>query len=368
MGESMGDHAMPHPYDPDYTTSPGETLAEVLAEKGMPQAELARRTGLSSKHVNQMISGTASITPDVALTLERVTGISARVWANLEADHQVHKSRKEETDALEQEAAWLNDFPVRELVKRGHVQFGRTQVEQLRELLGFFGVASPAAWESVWAVPTAYRKSRAFESNLASLSAWIRIGELTASTRETPAYDRSSFRTSLGTIRGLTTVHDPQRWLPALTEICSASGVIVVIEKELPRARINGIVRWVSDRPLIQLSLRHRWADIFWFTFFHEAAHLLLHDRRKLTFIDAGGNSTDLMEREADEFASRILIPRHHDQALSRVTKTVESIAILAREIGIDPGILVGRLQHDRLLQYSEFNHMRTRFQFTDPH
>jgi hypothetical protein len=138
-----------------------------------------------------------------------------------------------------------------------------------------------------------------------------------------------------------------------------------VIEKELPRARINGIVRWVADRPLIQLSLRHRWADIFWFTFFHEAAHLLLHDRRKLTFVDAGAGS-DSLEIEADHFAARTLIPREFDDDLAAVTRNAESIQALAKHIDVDPGVVVGRLQHDRRLRFNELNSLRTRFYFED--
>lgn len=361
----MGSGDLKYPFEPDYSIPPGETLAEILAERGMTQAELARRTGLSTKHVSQMISGGASITAESSLLLERVTAISARFWANLEAEYQVHRSREEEMRHLQREVAWLLEFPVKELIRRGHLRPESNPAEQLRALLGFFGVANREAWERIWAVPTAYRKSRSFESDLPSLSAWIRIGELEAQERDVGDYDRVGFRSALGNIRKLTLIHDPREWLPRLVATCADNGVVLVIEKELPKARINGIVRWVADRPMIQLSLRQRWADIFWFTFFHEAAHLLLHDRKKLTFVDAGTGG-GLVEVEADDFASRTLIPKEFDDDLAAAVGSDDSIQALAKRIGIDAGVVVGRLQHDRRLRFNELNHLRTRFYFED--
>ena len=75
-------------YTPDYAVSPGETLAEMLNERGMSQAELARRTGISTKHINLILKGSAPISPETALKLERVLNVSARVWNALEANYR----------------------------------------------------------------------------------------------------------------------------------------------------------------------------------------------------------------------------------------------------------------------------------------
>ena len=85
-----------HRYEPDLVLPPGETLVEVIAERGMTQAELAARTGLSAKHINQIVKGIAPITPDTALLLESTTGVSARVWSNLEIAYREHESRLEQ--------------------------------------------------------------------------------------------------------------------------------------------------------------------------------------------------------------------------------------------------------------------------------
>ena len=74
----------------------------------------------------------------------------------------------------------------------------------MHEVLAFFGVANRQAWCTTWDTPTAFRKSRVFESDLNALAAWLRIGELRAATMECTPFDRSRFRRVLGEIRSLT--------------------------------------------------------------------------------------------------------------------------------------------------------------------
>lgn len=355
-------------FRPDYAVTPGETLFEVLTDRGMSQAELARRTGLSTKHINQIALGAATLSAETAVKFELVTGVPAQLWTALEAAYQVAQTRLEEAARLQSQVGWLHQVPVTELIRRGFVRDNTSPVERLREVLAFFKVASPDAWHHVWAAPTAYRQSRAFDIDYGALAAWLRIGEIRAERTDLPPFDRTKFRDALPRIRALTTIDEPQTWLPQLETLCAEAGVALVIEREIVGARINGAVRWLpSERPLIQLSVRHRWTDIFWFTFFHEAAHVLLHDRRRFTIVDGTErpDTDNAMEQEADDFADRILLPRTFDSRLATIRSQAQAVA-LAQEAGIHPGIVVGRLQHDKSIPYSHFNRLRTRFAFTD--
>lgn len=354
-------------FRPDYAIPPGETLVEVLSGRGMSQAELARRTGLSTKHINQIVLGTATLSAETALRLELVTGVSAQVWTTLESTYQVAQTRQSESTRLAAQVDWLRQLPIAELVRRGFVRKDVPPVERLRDALAFFKVASPDAWDQVWAAPTAYRQSQAFDVDYGALAAWLRIGEIRSEQADLPPFDRTTFKDTLPRIRALTAVDDQEQWLPELKAACATAGVALVIEREIVGARINGAVRWLpSERPLIQLSGRHGWADIFWFTFFHEAAHVLLHDRRRFTIVDGvdRADSDNTMEQEADDFAGRTLLPRSFDSQLARIRSQDQAVA-LAREAGVHPGIVVGRLQHDGTIPYSHFNRLRTRIAFT---
>lgn len=80
-------------FKPDYATHPGETLREVLAEHSLSQAELTRATGVSKKHISEILHGKAGVGPQMALALERVLHIDAGFWVRLQANHDLQRVR-----------------------------------------------------------------------------------------------------------------------------------------------------------------------------------------------------------------------------------------------------------------------------------
>ena len=343
-------------YEPDYAVPPGDSLAELLDDRGMSQAELARRTGLSAKHINLILKGSASVTPDTALKLERVLDVPARIWSALEMNYQGHLSRLDEAKSLEEHVGWASKPLIKELITRGCIERAADSVGQLRELLKFFGVATVDAWNTVWsesAPLAAYRLARQ-DADPAALAAWMRIGEIRAAEVETETFDRESFDAALREARSLTRVADPHVWFPQLQEICRRAGVVVIIEKELPGARVNGVARWLTPtKALIQLSARYLRDDIVWFTFFHGGAHLLLHGKRSgpryipPTFVDTK-DSSGRSEEEADSFAADLLIPASQASRLHSM-RSLNDVTVFAAELGISPGIVIGRLHHEGL-------------------
>lgn len=77
-----------HTYQPDIAIPPGETLRETIEALGMSQAELAQRTGRTTKDIKEIIMGKAAITPDGALQFERVLRVPASFWNNLESNYR----------------------------------------------------------------------------------------------------------------------------------------------------------------------------------------------------------------------------------------------------------------------------------------
>jgi HTH-type transcriptional regulator/antitoxin HigA len=349
-----------HRYSPDVVLPPGDTLTEVLDELGMTQTELARRTGLSTKHVNQIVRAAVGLTPETALLFEKATGVSAAVWNRLEVTYQDHLTRKEEAAKLTQDLEWLDLIPYRDLVARGHVSHRDNAVDRLRELCRFFGVANYAAWQAVWHKPTAYRTSRAFTSHPGAVAAWLRIGELKAAQIPCKAFSKTALQAELGTFRQLTRDPDPNSWWSTLQEICATVGVALVGEPEISGARINGAARWLSpDKAVVQLSFRHKWSDIVWFTFFHEVAHLLIHSKKDAFINDTGVHSGH--EQEADAYASQLLIPRRREAELSSLNTAADAQAF-ADDLGIAPSIVVGRLQFEKRWPYNRGNELKQRF------
>ena len=347
-------------FEPDYAVPPGETLQEELTSRGMTQVELADRTGMAKKTINQIINGKAPITPDTALKFEHVFGLPAHFWNALEQNYQETKVRLAEQDRLKADLDWLRRFPVGEMIKRGWLRRCQDKVEQLQELLTFFGIASVGLWEKVWENhQAAYRQSQRVTVHREAVSVWLRQGERAGQQLDCVPYRETQFRKSLKRVRALTR-ETPDVFVPQLTKLCAEAGVAVVFVPELPHTGISGATRWLSkDKALIQLSLRYKSNDYLWFTFFHEAGHILKHGRE--VFLEINGKGLDgEKEAEADQFARDELIPpASWQEFLETFDHSTAAVHLFAKQIEIAPGIVVGRLQHDKIWTYQRGNELK---------
>ena len=356
-------------YNPDYVSPPGDTLLEVLEDRGMTQAELAERTGRPKKTINEIIKGKAAITPETALQLELIFNIPASFWNNRERHYREFLAQKEEKKRLGKQVTWLKEIPVTAMIKSGWIRCYRDKVEQLREVLNFFAVASPEQWAGIWLNNhIEFRQSQAFPSDPGAISAWLRRGEIEASEIVCAPYNTNKFKDTLQKIRTLT-LELPEIFQPKVVQLCAEAGVAVVFVPELPKMRTSGATHWLnSDKAIIQLSLRYKTDDHLWFTFFHEAGHILLHGKRDFFLEGTGIVSVEDQEKEneANKFSADILIPPRDLQrfltSISQISKA--NIIEFANEIGIAPGIVVGRLQHDKILPSSHCNDLKQRWEW----
>jgi len=330
----------------------------------MTQADLAARTNLSTKHVNQIVQGVAPISHETALLLERATGTPARIWNALEAGYRDYLMRARHVKPSAQDEAWLRTLPVAELRRRGLLSTRALGGAALEEVLAFFGVADRAAWEKVWLRPTAaFRRSAAFRSDPGAVAAWLRIGELAARSIDTRPFDVKKFRTALIAARQLTS-HDA--FSDELVSLCTAAGVALVFVKEIPGCRTSGAARWLTaSKALIQLSDRHKREDSFWFSFFHEGGHLLLHPKRDVFIEDGIRNDDAALEDQANQFAAHVLIPAQFAGRLASLGTTSE-IKAFAKELGISPGVVVGRLHNDGIVDWNQGNDLIRKIQIVD--
>lgn len=350
-------------FRPDYAVPPGETLREVLESFGMNQRDLADRTGLTVQSINRILKGEQPVTFETANRLELVTGVEAGFWNNLEARYREQRARLEERERLISELAWLKTIPTRELIRRKAIPDTEDRVSLLREVLKFFAVSDVAAWQTVWQKPAvATRRSLCFETRPGPAATWLRLGEIEASRRECAPYDKERFRSVLETIRTLTT-QPPEEFELRMTSLCASAGVALALVQEIPKVPWNGATRWLSaEKAMILLTLRHKTEDHFWFSFFHEAGHVL-HDPKRHTWINSG-TSANLHEQNADAFAAEFLIPRAWNDHI-RVATTKKEIIDLARKIGVSPGIVAGRYQH-LTRKWDFFNDLKISFHWAE--
>jgi HTH-type transcriptional regulator/antitoxin HigA len=348
--------------NPHLISPPGEVLRDTLDALGMSQVELAERMGRPKKTINEIIKGKAALTPETALQLERVLGIPAGFWNKRDYHYRESQAKQQEIARLRHKVGWLDELPVRDMVKLGWIRPHLDKVRQIQEILTFFGVASPEQWKSLWCGPkVAFRRSQAFRNDPALLAGWLRMGEIQGRKMECAPYKTSAFTKSLERLRSLTL--KPSKVYPKrLKEICADAGVALVFLPEPPRLSISGATRWISNqKALIQISLRYTTDDQFWLTFFHEAGHILLHGKRDV-FLEGSGSSRS-KEEAADAFACNVLVPPQRlEKFLAEGASTRDSVMRFAKEIELSPGVLVGLLQHKGILPHSQLNDLKKLF------
>ncbi len=360
------------PFAPDWVIPPGASILDLAEEKGWTQSELARRIGFSEKHISQLINGKVPVTTDTASRLEKVLGSSVEFWLTLEANYQKHKARLDSMERCASWVDWLKELPIKDLMSYGAISKRRlTQAvkpDVVSDCLRFFGVASPDEWRAHYGgMQVSFRRSRDEQCDVGAISAWLRLGEEQAERHEGPKYDRAKFESALHEIRSLTR-EQPEVFEPQMRGLLHNAGVIFVLVPSIPRAYVSGVARWLGpSRPVIQMSLYGKSNDKFWFTFFHEAAHILLHastlEEKKSIFLDDpnAARSTEAYEHEANTWAANWLIPELEAQALHSL-RSKAAVITFASRIGVHPGIVVGRLQHEGIIEQAWFNDLKSRF------
>ena len=349
-------------YKPDYAVPPGWVLEERLEVQRISHAEFARRCGRSPKLISEIIAGKASLEPETALQFEKVLGVDAGIWLGIESDYQLRRAREAEAKEAAAAVEWGKAFPVRHLVKQGCFQRPESDVDAVSKLLAFFGVGSIDAWTERYGLANvAFRHSPSFKSNEAALATWLRLGGLEAERQDCAEYNESRFKHAARDIRGLT--RDPVGdALQQTARLCNEAGVALALVPPLPRTALSGAAWWLSPRKaLIQLSARHKSDDHLWFSFFHEAAHILLHSKKNI-FVDEGNSDDAGLEAEANEWASNILVPQPAwKQFVATTPRSERAVRTFADEQGIAPGIVVGMLQHKKLVPWTHLNGLKVR-------
>jgi len=365
-------------YRPDYAIHPGEYIAELLEAKGMKQTELALRLGVTTKHLNNIINGKAQITPEMAKSLQNVFNYPSKYWLSLQATFDVTTHENEIVEKYKRNKEtydeWLKQFDYKNLVALGYVHetyAGNTSINRINNLLSFFACSDIDSWNKMYCseLPAACRITGASAAKLGNTTAWIRRGQILAQQKiaAMPEYNKAAFKAALLKIRDLT-LHTEDGFDDQMVALCHEAGICLTFAREIPRSGICGAAFWMNNglTPCIQMSLRFKKNDHFWFTFFHEAAHIL-KEHKKIVFLDCDKPEVNDIEEDADQISRDFLIPKKQYLAFVRTGRFYEGdIRCFAASIGVHPGIVVGRLQHDRKIEWKWHNKMKESFNWAD--
>ena len=348
---------MTNTYISDLAIHAGEFLEETLEEIGMTQAELANRLGRPLQAINEIIKGKKSITSTTALELEDVLGIPSHIWIGLETEYQIVIAKQEELKQMEEESKFLKNFPYADLVKLGFVKATTKAVEKVDELKRFFSVAKLAQIPQVKAYQPAFRVANVDNISNEAIATWIQAVRLKAKDIQTDNFDKKKLKDNLPQIKSLMNIEINEA-IKEIQKILNSCGIALVMLPHFKNTKVHGTTFWLDNekKAVIAMTLRGSYSDIFWFSFFHEIGHILLHPKREV-FLENGCVDEKLkkQEDEADKFASETLInEKEYNKFLLKNDFSKDNIVNFAQKLEIKTSVIVGRLMHDKIIHFSD--------------
>ena len=335
---------------------PGATIHDQLCNRGMSQKEFALRMDMSEKHISHLINGKVELTKDVALRLEFVLGLSANFWNNLEMIYRDQLVRVKTELARECDKEIARNMPYSKMASLGWVPVTRKIEAKIDHLRSFFEVARLEAIHKLTIPGIAYRASNGDKTNDYMLAAWAQKAKLEARDNHTEDINIQKLKRNLSKIRALTT-KSPDFFCDELKSMLAECGVAIVFLPHIGGSFLHGATFIDGGHIVIGLTVRGKFADLFWFSLFHELGHIFKGHIYNLKSFDNDN------EKQADEYARDYLIPpSEYENFVNCTDKSAASIISFAKQINIDPGIVLGRLQKDGIVDYSWHHRLKTKY------
>ncbi|WP_238876399.1 ImmA/IrrE family metallo-endopeptidase [Achromobacter xylosoxidans] len=357
-------------FAPMWAVPPGRTISDLMDLKGISPVHLARSMMLEWEDFDRLLAGERALTANIAMHLEQELGASIGFWLAREEQYRTQQAEILTGVSAEDEEykAWLKSLPIKQMRDLGWLDLSGSKDAQLKKCLEFFDVPNLDAWRRTYAAvkeTAAFRTTDAHSESGPATAAWLRQGERLAERITCQKWDPAIFEEKLPKIRELTHIAEPAKFLPILQYLCAEAGVAVVVVKAPNGCRASGATFFSSPtKAVLLLSFRYLSNDQFWFSFFHEAAHLVLHWNEDLLILETSDGPKSPREDEANQFASDFLISPELQKFLPEAAKSAKSIIRFSRLAGVASGIVVGQMQYRGLVRRDHFNKLKNRYKW----
>lgn len=337
--------------------APGATIREQLEYRGMPQKEFAVRMDMSEKHISHLINGKVELTPDVAIRLEYVLGVPSSYWMKLEASYREQLSRVEAENDMDHDEEIARRIPYAKMSKMEWVPATRIINDKVKHLRTFFEVAKLGLLDNLRIPGIAYRASGSNATSDYALAAWAQKARLEARERVVSEINIAQLKTLIPEIRKLT-ILPPSEFCDKLVSMLASCGVALIFLPHIGGSFCHGASFVDGNHIVLGLTVRGRDADRFWFSLFHELYHIIAGH------INSPKPATDDEEINADAYARDTLIsPTEYADLMSKDYGEKETIVAFAYDIGIAPGIVLGRLQKEGLVPFNRYHDLKEQYQ-----
>ncbi|VTS48589.1 HigA family addiction module antitoxin [Streptococcus dysgalactiae] len=349
-------------YDDIVAFHPGSYIEEIIDDLNITQEEFAERLGVSPKTISKLINAEVPVSTETANKLSKLTGISMSTWLQMQNSYDIKKTQIEEKrKSDEYEICSKIDFSYFKLHKFiPNKQYkAHEKIEELRKLLQIADLTFLKNYNS----NVSYRNTRGFSDiSIINSNVVLELAINFAKHKANKKLDKTKLKNLLPELRKMTT-QKGEEFFPILQEMLIECGVILVALPSLRNASLNGATKkFKNGSVLLLITDKNKKSDIFWFSIFHEIGHIINGD----FYSDYEDDETyQAMEKKADLFAQDILIPNEDYKKFIETNNFTKShIISFGEEIGIDPSIVLGRLQKEKYVNYSQFSDLKTSYKF----
>lgn len=281
-------------------TPPGATIREQLNDRKMSQKEFAVRMDMSQKHISRLINGDVQLTPDVAVRLEMVFGIPAKFWNNLEAIYREKLIKVKMENAMDTDVKLVKQFPYSEMVKYGWVPEAEDFKEKVINLRKYFEVVELSLLENAQISRIACRRLATADKSDMALMAWVQEAKIKARVINTSPINIKGLTAAIPDLKK-TAIMKPDELYSQIKMSLADYGIALVFLPRLEGSFLQGATFLDGNKIVVGLAAEENDADKFWFSLFHELAHVVLGHVEQINGISAQD------EKAADEWAGNTL-------------------------------------------------------------
>lgn len=354
-------------YDELIAFHPGYYIKEIIDDMGVTQEEFARRLGTTGKTLSDLLKGKISLSHKIALNLSIMLGTSVNIWLNIQKTYTEKVLEIERRKGRDKEIATVASIDYKYFTDLGVVPKAKKAADKADELLKYFKISSFDVFkEPDFLVNYRTAVGSVNVNNTLNSNAWVQTALNMGQSMDAGTIDLKRLKGHLPEIRRMT-LQAPAEFLPQLSETLRSCGIAFVLLPHLKNSGVNGAVKWVNkEKVILAMNDRRKYADVFWFSLFHEIKHVF---QKKLALliidgtVDDPGDVHKELEIEADAFARDFLLPEDtFSEFVAENNYSNVSILWYANEMEIHPGIVVGRLQNEGLIGFDKLNGLRDKF------
>lgn len=289
--------------------------------------------------------------------LDKVTKTSiynlAKKLLNKDKSHIVGIEKEVNIDELN----ILSEIPYSNMAKIGRVEIikGKSLDAKKRKVINLRKLFDTDNLINITDMKVACRKQLKGSNSEYALVSWLKEGELKAKDINTEIFDLEKLKLQIPKIREMT-LKSQAEFHNDLVELLSKCGIALVLVDKFPKTNVIGATQWINEgkQAIIQLTLKGKRADSFWFTLLHEIAHIVEHNSKDFHMQDEDNLK---LEDEADNIARNWLIPDdEYNKFKLKGNTSLESILRFSKYMKIHPCIVIGRLQHDKIIDWSMYS------------